>query len=347
MKVWQIATGEPNRNYQELFFDYDIMILGPGDRGNAHSGAYAEGGPNSTVRQVHSFAFKPKPDDRVIMRLGHEVIGVGQIPKEDKYQYTYNKMFMCVYGWDLRHCRRVIWAEGYALGELAGVFRKAKQKPSFTQVHEKRIVEMVRAVDASLFDRPIKHLPVDSDVYQEEELGIELFRAGISNKNIDDILKALQQADRLCSWYGSQPPEQRRPSENEVVSHIILPLFLGLGWSHQQMAVEWKRVDVAFFKDTPTTEQTCVMILEAKGLGQGLGGVLTQPMEYVEKLGLANVKYILTTDGANLFVYGQSGEEWDRKPKGYINVSSLQKQYVLPKGTDLVKTLVDLQPMSV
>jgi hypothetical protein len=322
------------------------MILGPGRHGDALSGGYAEGSPNSILRQVHNFAFRPKPSDRVIMRLGHEVIGVGQIPEGDEYQYSYNKTFRCVYGWDLSHCRRVVWAERYALGNLADVFRKAKQKPSFTQAHERHIVEMVRSVDASLFDRPIKQMPVDSDDYQEEELGVELFRAGISNKNIEDILKALQQADRLCTWYKSEHCGQR-PTENEVVSHIILPLFLGLGWSHQQMAVEWQRVDVAFFRRIPTTEENCVMVLEAKGLGKGLGNVLQQPKKYVEQLGLAEVRYILTTDGENLFVYGRSGEEWGTSPIGYVNVSSLQRRYVLPKGTDLVRTLVVLQPSSV
>lgn len=351
MNVWQIATGELSRDYHELFFDYDIMILGPDRYRTALSGAYAEGSPNSALRQVHNFAFNPKPGDRVLMRLGHEVIGVGRIPKEDEYQYFYDEsgIFKCVYGRDLPHCRRVIWAEGYDLGELAGVFRKAKQKPSFTQVHESHIVEMVHSVDASFFDRPINEMPVADrpNVYAEEELGVELFRAGISNKNIDDILGALQQADRLCSWYKSQPPKPRRPSENEVVSHIILPLFLGLGWSHQQMAVEWQRVDVAFFKRTPTTEKNCVMVLEAKGLGRGLGNVLRQPKKYVEQLELTDVRYILTTDGENLFVYGRSGEKWGTNPIGYINVSSLQKRYVLPKDTDLVKTLVMLQPSSV
>ena len=42
MKVWQMATGEPNRDYQELFFDHDIMILGPGRYGDARSGVYEQ-----------------------------------------------------------------------------------------------------------------------------------------------------------------------------------------------------------------------------------------------------------------------------------------------------------------
>jgi hypothetical protein len=342
MKVWQIATGEPGRDYRELFFDHDIMILGPSDRGNALENNYADGIPNSAGSQVHSFAHRPEPGDRVLMRFAHDVIGIGQIPQDERYSYV--ETFKCVYGWDLCHCRRVIWAEQYDLGALASVFQHAKQKPSFTQVHEKHIVEMVCSIDNSYFDRSLNEMPkIDASPYTEETLGVELFRAGISNRNIDDILKALQQAERLCSWYRSGHCG-RGPSENEVVSHIILPLFLGLGWSHQQIAIEWNKVDMAFFKNTPTKSENCVMILEAKGLGRALSEVLKQPQGYVSDLGLKNTRYILTTDGANLFIYGKSGDRWDPNPIGYISVLSLQKEYVLPKRTNLVKSLVMLQP---
>jgi len=321
------------------------MILGPSHRGNALENNYADGVPNSAGSQVHNFARKPKPGDRVIMRFAHDVIGIGQIPLEDGPLYSFAETFRCVYGWNLCHCRRVIWAEQYDLGDLATVFHHAKQKPSFTQVHEKHIVQMVRSITSSHFDRPLKEMPgdIDASLYTEETLGVKLFQAGISKKNIDGILKALQQAERLCSWYQSNHCG-RSPSENEVVSHIILPLFLGLGWSHQQMAVEWNKVDIAFFKNTPTTEENCVMVLEAKGLGRALSQVLEQPQGYVNNLRLKNTKYILTTDGANLFVYGKSGDKWNPNPIGYLSVPSLQKEYVLPKGISLVDTLVMLQP---
>ena len=345
MKVWQIAAGERGRDYRELFFDHDMMIMGPSHLGDALSNKYLRGRAGSSVRQVHNFAHGPKPGDRVLMRFVHDVIGVGQIPREDRYQYAFDQRFGCIYGWDLCHSRRVTWAENYELGDLAFVYQAAKQKPTFTQVHERSIVKMVEDIDNTYFTRPLKEMPnIDAAIYSDEELGVELFRAGISNKNINDILIALQQAQRLCAWY---PRCGRSPSENEIVSHIILPLFLGLGWSHQQIAVEWKRVDMAFFKKTPTVSENCVMVLEAKGLGSALSAVLNQPKAYVQSLKLTNVRYILTTDGENLFVYKKSGNEWEPNPSGYLNVRTLQKQYVLPRDTSLVETLVRLQPSMV
>ena len=86
------------------------------------------------------------------------------------------------------------------------------------------------------------------------------------------------------------------------------------------------------------------MILEAKGLGQPLNAVLEQPIAYVESLELRRAKYIITTDGANLFVYSRKGKNWNTTPIGYMNVRSLQKENILPKGTNLIDTLVMLQP---
>ena len=342
MRVWQIATGEPGRDYRELFSDHDLMIMGPDHLGDALPNEYESGAPNSPNRQVHSFANGPQPGDRVLMRFAHDVIGIGQIPLEDKYQYSFDDTYRCVYGWGLRHSRRVIWAEDYKLRRLANVFEDAKQKPTFTQVHEKRIIKIVRDIDNAYFERPLRRLPrIDYSTYSDEELGVELFRAGISNKNVTDILVALQQAERLLAWY---PRSGRNPSENEIVSHIILPLFLGLGWSHQQIAVEWNKIDIAFFKKPPTSNKNCIMVLEAKGLGKPLSDVLHQPKRYVQSLRLKGVKHILTTDGENLLVYEKAGDEWISNPTGYTNIKNLQKQYVVPKNTSLVDTLVSLQP---
>lgn len=344
MRVWQIATGEAGRDYRDLFVSHDIMVLGPSHLGNARESPYRDGVPNSAGNQVHNFAHRPKPGDRVLMRFGREVIGVGEIPAEDDEQYSFDERFRGVYGWDLCHTRRVKWGDGAELGELANVYAQAKQKPSFTGVNETHIREFIEGIDAKYFERPLRDLPdVDPRMYSDDELGVELFKAGISNKNIDDILAAIRQAERLCNWYWSAE-SGRYPTEHEVVSHVVLPLFLGLGWSHQQMAVEWQRTDLAFFGRTPTTPENCVMVLEAKGLGTSLGNVLGQPQSYVESLGLDNVRYIVTTDGANLFVYERTGGRWNPDPVAYLSIAYRRREYPLPRGTNFVDTLVRLQP---
>ncbi len=353
MNVWQIATGDRGRDYSGVFLKHDVMILGPGEYGAVDGDNYASGPPNSMMRQVHNFAYNPQPGDRVLMRFCHKVIAVGQIPAGEDNQYKFDEAFGCVYGWNLRHRRRVKWAQGLDLGNLAHVFSRSTKMPSFTRVNNAKIVSLVQKIDPQVFSCPLASLPEfdNSNFYNYEELGVILFQAGISNQNIDAILKGLQQAARLCAWYNSFKQDSKtretRPSEHEVISHVILPIFLGLGWSHQQIAVEWNHVDVAFFKVMPAQKENCVMIIEAKGLGQALGEVFDQPRQYVSENQLSNTRFILTTDGTNLFVYEKKGSDWDTDPIGYINFLNLQKEYVIPENTNLVKTLVMLQPAMV
>jgi len=346
MRVWQIAAGRSGRDYRSLFFAHDVMVMGPSWYGSAMETDYSEGTGATLGNQIESFATGPAPGDRVIMRLGQSITGVGEIPRGESNQYSFDDSFRTVYGWDLRHTRRVKWAPPNRLGPLKHMSFKAIQQPTFTKVRNSRIVAAASSMPARVFDRPLKKKPAtNSSTYTEEELGEELFRAGIGSRNTTDIYAALRQADNLCSWYQEDGSGQR-PTEHEVVSHIVLPLFLGLGWSHQQMAVEWNNIDVAFFARTPTREENCVMVLEAKGMGQGLDDVLNQPTRYVERHGLRRVRYIVVTNGQVFMVHARSHGSWASSPIAFLDVSCLQKQYVLPKGTTPVKTLVMLQPSS-
>lgn len=138
MNIWQIATGEAGRDFSSLFFEYDIMILGPSlELGDAlvDPDKYWDGVPNSKNNQVWSFANKPKPGDRVLMRYNKEVIAIGQIPLEPEHQYSFQHQFKCVYGWDLCHTRRVIWTNNNIPGNIKSAFADRKQQPSFTEVY--------------------------------------------------------------------------------------------------------------------------------------------------------------------------------------------------------------------
>jgi hypothetical protein len=238
MNVWQIATGRSGRDYRDIFFDFDVMIMGPGHLGSALNARYAGGISTSIGNQIHRFAHNPVPGDRVIMRFSQNIIGIGQIPIGDQNQYSFEESFRTVYGWDLRHCRRVKWAPREQLGSLAKISFPSVQQPTFTRLHQPKIISVVQSLPDIWFKESLRRKPShETTTYTEEDFGAELFRAGVSGNNIQDIYAALRQADNLYSWY-RQEESGDRPSEHEVVSHIILPLFLGLGWSHQQIAVE-------------------------------------------------------------------------------------------------------------
>ncbi len=193
MNIWQIATGETGRDYRDLFTDYDVMILGPafplGDA-SVDPDKYWDGKPNSKNNQVWAFANKPEPGDMVIMRFYKEVIGIGQIPLDNEQQYSFQDAFKCVYGWDLCHTRRVIWADNLKLKELKDIFEKAKQKPAFSGVNEPHIHNLINKIDKSHFDRPLKGLPtIDSTDYTDEGLGQNCSEWVLATKTLTTFLK--------------------------------------------------------------------------------------------------------------------------------------------------------------
>jgi hypothetical protein len=80
MHVWQIAAGRSGRDYRSLFFAHDVMFMGPSMYGSALDTDYSEGTGATIGNQIESFAEGPAPRDRVIMRLGRSIIGIGEIP---------------------------------------------------------------------------------------------------------------------------------------------------------------------------------------------------------------------------------------------------------------------------
>ena len=231
MRVWQIAAGRSGRDYRSLFFAHDVMVMGPSWYGSAMETDYSEGTGATLGNQIESFATGPAPGDRVIMRLGQSITGVGEIPRGESNQYSFDDSFRTVYGWDLRHTRRVKWAPPNRLGPLKHMSFKAIQQPTFTKVRNSRIVAAASSMPARVFDRPLKKKPAtNSSTYTEEELGEELFRAGIGSRNTTDIYAALRQADNLCSWYQEDGSGQR-PTEHEPVKptdHADDPFVMAL-----------------------------------------------------------------------------------------------------------------------
>jgi hypothetical protein len=181
-----------------------------------------------------------------------------------------------------------------------------------------------------------------------EELGTELFSKGLPNEAVDKAIKAIERQRRLAKWYEKQGKKSERPTEHEVVAHMILPLLLALGWSEQLLAVEWHKIDLAGFWATPTTKDNCCVVCEAKGLGHGLQNIFDQATDYVTKLKLRNCKKILLTDGQRLYLHQRvENGRWDDVPVGYLNINKIRTNHIAPVDTSGVDTIMALTPAGI
>jgi hypothetical protein len=301
---------------------------------------------------IRAFCEDVQAGDLILMRKGYTVAAIG-VAHEDGYRW--DETFDDVYGWDLQHARRVIWQDELQVelrklqdGQHGGpVFGSRKQIPMFTRVYEKAILDRLATLFGVCKARDLRPLPEVSSPLTPEALGAQLFAKGLANRAVDEVLAAIQRQRRLAHWYRTQPSIAGRPTEHEVVAHMVLPLLLALGWSEQLLAVEWQRVDLAAFSGTPTTSERCVLVCEVKASGHGLQNVLEQAIQYVRTLKLDGCRRILLTEGTRFYRFDRNGESWPQNPTGYVNMEVVRMRNVAPLGANGVETILSLTPASV
>lgn len=351
-QVWQIACGEAGRRYDHLFLKHDVMFLGPGDYGEYNPSDY-EDGPGGEdlgsrgVGEIRRFATEVETGDVVLLRSGYRVLALGTVSANG---YGWSESFDDVYGWDLQHTQRVVW-QYHLSGRLSrmqakrDLFASRKQIPTFTRVEDPAIRRKIDPLIGLTRDRGLKRLPPKpSPVLSLEEFAEGLFHQGLSTGAVRQVCDAIQKQRRLLDWYWETDLAPDRPSEHEVVAHLVLPIMRALGWSEQQLAVEWHRIDMAVFKKTPTDEKHCTLVCEAKGMGRGLQDAFMQAQLYCTRLRLTGCRKILLTDGGRFYLYRKVGSRWGDEASGYLNVLKLRERYLCPSGCNAVDTLMALTP---
>lgn len=109
------------------------------------------------------------------------------------------------------------------------------------------------------------------------------------------------------------------PSEDEMLVHFVIPLFRGMGWPQELLAVKWNYIDLAVFGSLPRVPENCCLVVEAKRLGIGAESALQQAVDYSKKL--PDGCDVLLTDGFRYRLYGSTG---DFQPVAYANLLALK-----------------------
>jgi hypothetical protein len=353
-QAWQMAAGEAGRFYSDIFLKHDVMFLGPGYYGpydpKTYRNAVAEGWEGSgIIANIASFHDNVQPGQIVLMREGHYIKAIGVIAEGN---YEWSETFDDIYGWELQHTRRVIWQEHLnrdleLIQTKGALFGSRKQIPTFTRVYDESILTPLQPLFSSFRTRPLKSLPDPLPAPMTiDEIGQELFARGLANDAVVKVIASIERQRRLLSWYQRFGSDSARPTEHEVVAHTVLPLLLALGWSEQLLAVEWRKIDLAAFWGTPTTEKNCVLVCEAKTRNHGLQGVREQAFNYIKDFKLNACQKVLLTDGGRFYLYtrASSNAAWSDQAVGYFNVEKIRTNHIAPPGTNAIDTIVALTP---
>lgn len=281
--VWQVSGGPSDRPYVDVFLKYGVALIGPGMPGEYSEQRY---GQDSDGRVICRFANDIKVGDVLILRSGrNQVLAMGVVASE----YQYREQFDDVEGWDLQHCRRVHWLElpePYSFE--AAVF--GANPARFSGVNSDQVIEYAMSFFSSGLDNwrqvSLPALPnIEPDLV---DVPAELH----------DVIGMVQDLSML---YWTESALGGDPNENEMVAHFVVPFLRALRWPVENIAVEWRNIDVALFEELPRTPANCRLVIEAKRLGTGLAGARVQARDYVNMLGVE--RDLLVTDGFRYELY--------------------------------------------
>lgn len=304
--VWQVSGGPENRSYVDIFLKHGVALIGPGDTGPWRADRDDKEFDGSFVRR---FACEVKPDDIVVLRTGISKIHAVGIVASD---YIYLPQFDDVNGWDLQHGHRVRWYQLPVEHDFgSSVF--GGNPPRISKIAQPDIIDF-----ASRFIQSEPKLWQNAALppIPQEEPPLKEIPPAFRN--------IVAQVQDLTGLYQDQTHFGEAPSEDELVAHYVVPFLRALGWPVEKIAIKWRLIDVAVFHALPRTPDNCAFIIEAKRLGYGVEGALTQAKQYLQTLNID--RDIVVTDGVRYRMYEAKS---NYAPSGYANLSKLKQQALI------------------
>ena len=303
--VWQVGGGQSNCLFVDELIKYGVALIGPGDAGKWNSGMPDDDFGGSSVRR---FATEPALGDIILLRSGQFTVhAVRPIASE----YLCLPQFDDVTGWDLQHARRVRWyrlPSPYAFQTT--VFGANPRR--FARVNSDAAIAYARSfIRSPPTDWQIAALPSLPDA----EPPLSSIPASIA--------ETVALAADLGTGYSDNERFGERPCEDEMIAHYAIPLLHAMGWSPENIAVQWRSIDVCVFRTLPRVPENIQFIVEGKRLGDGIEGALGQAKGYATAL--AVFCDLIVTDGLRYRLYEYDENLADFMPAAYANLLSLKQ----------------------
>lgn len=339
--IWQIAAGDETHSYHQLFFDWDVIAIGPGAYGKwpeCEEELLAGRGPNQ-VTIVRRFVEGIQEGDIIVLRRGKTTLyGIGEVVGP----YVWLDDFGDVDGWDLQHVRRVRWlwkaetSEGNRFDE--GVLRwgASVQKASSPVLNEFLDGLNLRSSSRKLVSLPpscvdgMKIAPVEI-----EEVISSLFDLGVDLRNVGQIVDQLRELETLAKWYYRSA---HKPKEHETLAYLVIPLLRSLGWTPQRLAIEWNYIDIAGFGILPRKDANLRLAVEAKAMDSACLMARDQGERYVTSAERSGCNRLVLTEGTRygIFFRGKGGK-FPNHADAYLNLIRRLPDYPITKSQGAIK----------
>ncbi|MFA6357392.1 MAG: hypothetical protein WCY09_01805 [Candidatus Omnitrophota bacterium] len=332
-RVWQVGTGSNQRSYGDLFLKYDLMAIGPGDEGLFNEKNYSKYGDikNSIRRFYHS----AKKGDIVVARLGTaKIIAVGVIA--DDHPMILEE-FADVDDYHIQHTRRVRWFPNAGTRFLPRTL--GAQVRTFASVNNFQVLRWIRQlkVSSKQLERKLKALPKTSISLTDEEVKRQLIAQGFSKERAKMVVSALKSIRKIGEWYGKREKLGEWPSEQETITHIVIPFLRALDWTHKETTIEWRNIDIALFRRITRKDSFLSCIIETKAKGSSVFEHLNQVSKYARAKGREHCGSLIITDGLRYACFRKQSTGF--KLKAYLNILRMRQKYPLYECAGAVEAI--------
>lgn len=342
MTIWQLSAGDGKRRYEDVLVRYGLAAIGPGEYGRYTADALSP--YHARWKVVRIFSDLVKPEDLVVLKrpsgTDWEAVAVGRVAGE----YNYADHFEDVEGFDVRHVRAVEWRRPELPIKLPGLRRGtlARVKNVKTQVRIRQVYESASRTRAT-------ELPPLPPIIEPTSLVDALIRQGLTVRGAEEVVASIQRVRRLAQFYALHGSEL---SEHEMRTFLVIPLLLALGWSEQQIKIEWSppgskhRLDVVLF-DRPYEHGVAepVAVIETKAYGDALIAAKDQVRGYAAQLD--GIRHLFVTDGVRYKMltrtHVKDPAKWSES--GYLNLRTIRLAHPLkPALSTAAHVLSELLP---
>lgn len=318
MNYWQIAAGSRGRDYAKKFIRYGMAFVG-GETQIA------------TMEGVEI-------GDRIILKQGMaEIVAVGEVvSRNGSHQGCGDKDWLKDFdGWELEAYCYVDWHEPDPPISTSGLTRATIQN-----VRKKHLTDIADDVIANVPAAPEPDpQPRDTSPVEDDEILTFLIEQGLRPGSAEDLTVALNRI-RLLARYYYNSEDWKEIREHETRTFLIVPLLLALGWAEQQIKIELpvfgkKRVDLACFSRPYRAKyEECVLLIESKGLSQGLDYAPEQAKGYAAHF--PNCQVVVVSNGYSYKAFTRAdGGGFSMLPTAYLNLLRPRDRYPIdPDNVD-------------
>jgi hypothetical protein len=258
---WQIAAGSVGRDYSEVFIKYGIAFVGGDDN-------------ISIIKYL-------KEGDVIVLKRGlSKIVAAGSVvSRNGKAAGVDDKEWLRDFdGWELPAYCYVDWHVPKVPIETEELTRTTIQ--ALPQERHRKIADDLLLLPVTSYMEE----PAETRSVSDSEILDFLIAEGLRPGSAEDLTTTFNRIRLLAKYYFNKC-QWRDVREHETRTFLAVPLLLALGWSEQQLKIEFPcsngKIDIAGF-NAPyhKEEKDCILIVETKDFSSGLDYAPSQAHGY-------------------------------------------------------------------